>query len=362
MHAVGCRSWLRWGPPVGKRRYDNQVDQYNRVIPPSRKAASCLLFLCWLILASPATAQTRADKTGKLVHGSIVTTEGHPVRNARVEIRDLRGVQIGSSVSDSAGSFKITIAAKSGQYLVRADKASQVGTQWITLDQPDLAVEIALPATSEAVALAPPNSTVSAVQLRVPSKAWVHLQSAHKEFSKGNLLGAANEVDRALAVDPACAPAFSMRAFLKLAAKDPQAAVGNAEQAARMDPHDAESFVALAMAYNSLKEFEKAAEAARRALTLRADSWQGKLEMAKSLYGQSQFIPALCELDEVDKDFPDVHLVRGQVLVSLGRSQDAAQEFGLFLKQEPSDPRSEQIKRIVASRPTSSPQVDATTR
>jgi hypothetical protein len=190
---------------------------------------------------------------GKLVHGSIVTTEGHPVRDACVEIRDLHGVQIGSSVSDSAGSFKITTAAKAGQCLVRADKASQVGTQWITLDKPDLAVDIALPATSEAVALAPPNSTVSAVQLRVPSKAWAHLQSAHKEFSKGNLAGTANEVDRALAVDPACAPAFSMRAFLKLAAKDPQAAVGSAEQAARMDPHDAESFVALAMAYNSLK-------------------------------------------------------------------------------------------------------------
>ena len=129
MNAVGGRSWLRLGPRVGKRRHHNQVDHYNRVISVSRKAAACLLFPCWLVFASLAIAQTPADKLGKLVHGSIVTTEGQPVRDARVEIRDLHGVQIGSSVTNSAGSFKIITAAKSGQCLVRADKASQVGTQ-----------------------------------------------------------------------------------------------------------------------------------------------------------------------------------------------------------------------------------------
>lgn len=362
MDAGGCRNCLPLGQPVRQRSDNNKVDQSSRVSYARRTIAAYLIFPCCLILAVPAIAQTSVDHRGKLVQGSIVTTTGQPVRDARVEIRDLHGVRIGSGVSDNAGAFKIATAAESGKYLVLADKASEVGTQWISLDKPNLALTIALPTALEGFAPAPPHSTVSAMQLRVPRKAWAHLQSAHQEFSKGNLAGAAREIDRALETDPACAPAFSMRAFLKLAVKDPQGAVADAEHASSMDPHDAESFVALAMAHNSLQEFQQAAEAARRALSLRADSWQAKLEMAKTLYGQGEFIPALHELDEVGKDFPDVHLVRGQVLMSLSRSQDAAEEFGLFLKQEPSDPRSEKIKRIMASLPTSRTEVDSTPR
>jgi len=361
MDAGGCRSRLRSEQPAEKRSYSKKADQATQVTFASSIGRS-LLFLSWLILAFPAIAQNPADNLGKLVQGSIVTTEGQPVRDARVEIRDLHGVRIGSGVTDSAGDFRITAAAESGKYLVLVDKASQVGTQWISLDQPDPAVKIALPAGSDGSAPAPPHFTVSAMELSVPRKAWIHLQSAHREFAKGNLAGAGREIDRAFETDPACAPAFSMRAFLKLAAKDPQGAVADAEQAAWIDPHDTESLVALAMAHNSLKEFPQAAEAARRAVTLRADSWQAKLELAKSLYGQGQFIPALHELEEVGKDFPDVHLVRGQVLMSLSRSQDAAQEFGLFLEQEPSDPRSEPIKRILASLPTSRTEVRSTAR
>ena len=362
MDAGGCRNRLRLGQPVGNPSYNNQVDQYTRVSPASRTIAAYLLFPCCVILAVPDLAQTAVDNLGKLVQGSIVTSTGQPVRDARVEIRDLHGIRIGSGVSDSAGDFRITTAAESGEYLVLADKASEVGTQWISLDKPGLAVRIALPAAFEGFAPAPPHATVSAMQLRVPRQAWAHLQSAHQEFSKGNLAGAAREIDRAFETDPACAPAFAMRAFLRLAAKDPQGAVADARQAAGMDPHDAESFVALAMAHNSMQEFQQAAEAARHALTLRADSWQAKLEMAKSLYGQGQFIAALHELDEVGKDFPDVHLVRGQVLMSLTRNQDAAEEFGLFLQQAPSDPRSEKIQAILAGLATRRTPVDPPSR
>jgi tetratricopeptide (TPR) repeat protein len=195
----------------------------------------------------------------------------------------------------------------------------------------------------------PPDSTVSAAQLQVPAKAWAHLHSANKEFSNGNLEKAQRETDRALQVDPSCAPALSMRAFIELAAKDPNSAMEDAAHATRIDPHDAESFVALAMAYNSIKAFADALEAAQRAVDLRPDSWQGRLEMAKSLYGQGQFDLALRELNSVHQDFPDVHLVRGSVLMNLGRQEDAAQEFRIFLKEDPADPRDEQIRRIVAA-------------
>lgn len=59
-------------------------------------------------------------------------------------------------------------------------------------------------------------------------------------------------------------------------------------------------------------------------------------------------MPALRELDLLQRDFPDVHLVRGNVLMRLERGREAAEEFSTFLKQAPDDVRSEQIKQIVA--------------
>jgi tetratricopeptide (TPR) repeat protein len=162
---------------------------------------------------------------------------------------------------------------------------------------------------------------------------------------------ASREVDSALRADPGCAQAFSMRAFIKLAKKDSQGAVADAKRAALLDPGDAESFIALTMAYNSLKDFQKAEEAVQHALSLRPDSWQARLELAKSFFGQGEFVLALCELDLANIDFPDAHLVRGNVLMRLGRRPEAVEEFDTFVREAPNDPRGEQIQRIAETMP-----------
>lgn len=190
---------------------------------------------------------------------------------------------------------------------------------------------------------------ISVGELRVPNKAWTHLQLAYKQFRIGNLRQAVREVDRALQIDPRCAPALSMKAFIELAAKNANAAVGDAARAASLDPYNPEAFVALAMAYNSVGDYRSSQTAAERAVNLRPDSWQGRLELAKSLYGQNKFDVALNELNSLDKDFPDVHLVRGNVLMRLGRSHEGAGEFLIFVSEAPGDARSGKIRDIIAN-------------
>lgn len=197
--------------------------------------------------------------------------------------------------------------------------------------------------------LTAPDYSVSIDRLKVPPKAWSHLQVANKQFSKKDLEGAEREIERALQADPDCGAAFSMRAFIKLAAKDPKGAAEDAAHAVAIDSHDADSFIALAMANNSLRNFQDAAAAADWALHIRPDSWQARLEMAKSLYGQKRLSAALEQLNAVETDFPDVHLVRANILMGLGRCQDAASEFRAFLRQEPYDVRDEQIRRIITA-------------
>src|SRR5580692_1660583 len=97
--------------------------------------------------------------------------------------------------------------------------------------------------------------TVSAQQLRVPTKARAHLKLAQREFSRSNLAGAEKEIDQALQVDSICAAAFSMRALLRLASRDFNGAIENATRAIALDPNESDAYVALATAYNSLTEF-----------------------------------------------------------------------------------------------------------
>jgi Flp pilus assembly protein TadD len=334
------------------KRNGKKANQFDRAISAKKLLSNAPLFSLFLfvipfLISVPLVAQTPA-LTQKLVHGVIVTPQGKPAAGVMVEIRDLHGMQMGRGVTDSAGSFEINVAAKAGEYIVFAAKEQQIADERIALNQPDVAVTIAMPPASS-VAPEPPRDTVSAAQLSIPVKARKHLQLANAQFVKKNLPAAAMEVERAMQVDPACAAAFSMRAFIKLAERDREGAVEDAKRAILLDPHSAESFVALAMSYNALKEFQKAAEAARHALGIRPDSWQGRLELAKSLYREGRFILALQELEQMNMDFPDVHLVRANVLMRLYRGPEAADEFDIFLREAPADERSEQVHEIVSS-------------
>jgi hypothetical protein len=325
--------------------YYQEIDRLDSL---SALQARLLVFCVLPLLCVGAVAQTASDAGRKLLHGSIYTAQGQPAPDAAVEIWDLHGTRVASGVTDVAGNFEISGAARPGEYVFVVASSSQIRDEQVLLTQPDLELSLALPgAAAEWVAM-PERYLVSAKRLGVPTKAWTHLAAAQREFRKMKCDAAEREIDDALREDPAFARAFTMRAFIRLAEGDASRAVEDAKRGAELDPDDAESFIALAMAYNSRREFHEAAEVARHALALRPDSWQGRLELAKSFYGQGDFVVALRELDLGNVDFPDAHLVRGNVMMNLGRRREAVEEFNAFLREAPNDSRSEQLTHIVA--------------
>jgi tetratricopeptide (TPR) repeat protein len=339
-----------WYERANCESHSKKVNQLSCLVIERATSPACLVPLLFL-LASLATAAVTPD-TSRLtfIHGVIATALGQPVAHATVELRDLRGMKMAVGFTDSAGKFAITTTAIPGEYVLLVAKELQIEDERITLDQSDREVTIAFPvAPGTAAVPSQPMYTVSAQELRVPAKARAHLKLAHQEFSKSNFAGAEREIDQALQVDSICAAAFSMRALLRLASRDPSGAIEEATRALALDSGEADAYVALATAYNSLREFQRAEAAAQQALSRRPDFWQGRLEIAKALYGEGRFVLALRELDELNHDFPDVHLVRANILERLDRSQEAAEEFRQFLREAPNDPRSEQVKRIVGS-------------
>jgi tetratricopeptide (TPR) repeat protein len=351
--AAGSRSSRcgDWYKRANCESYSKKVDQLSCLaIERGTALAFLVLSLLFLLTSLTAEAQTPDASRLTLIHGLIVTTQGQPVDRATVELRNLRGMKIAAGFTDSAGKFAITTTATPGEYVLLVTNELQMRDERITLDQPDREVTIAFPvASGTAAAPSQPMYTISAQELRVPAKARAHLKLAQQEFSKLNFAGAEREIDQALQVDSICAAAFSMRAFLRLASRDPSGAIEDATRALALDSREADAYVALATGYNSLGEFRSAETAAQQALGRRPDFWQGRLEIAKALYGERRFVLALRELEELNNDFPDVHLVRANILQRLDRSLEAAEEFSQFLREAPNDPRSEQVKRIVDS-------------
>jgi tetratricopeptide (TPR) repeat protein len=193
----------------------------------------------------------------------------------------------------------------------------------------------------------PSPYVVSVGHLRVPTKAVSHLEAAQKRFAKMQLAQTMMELDRAIDIYPGFAQAFCMKALVSLAEKDFTGSVESAAHAISLDGADAYSWVALATAYNSLHEWPEAEAAAGQALSLDPSAWQGRLELAKSFYGEAKFALALYILDQLNRDTPDVHLVRANSLMRLGRPQEAARQFSVFLEEAPGDSRGDQIRQIL---------------
>jgi tetratricopeptide (TPR) repeat protein len=173
------------------------------------------------------------------------------------------------------------------------------------------------------------------------------LEAAQKRFAKMQLAQASMELDRAIEIYPGFAQAFCMKALVSLAEKDFIDAVESAAHAIRVDGADAYSWVALSTAYNSLNEWPEAEAAAGQALALDPSAWQGRLELAKSFYGEGKFVLALNTLDQLNRDIPDVHLVRANSLMRLERPQEAVRQFLVFLQEAPGDSRGDEIRQIL---------------
>jgi tetratricopeptide (TPR) repeat protein len=350
--AAGSRS-SRCGichEPKRCRSYSYKADQLSWLVAERGTLSSCLVLLLVVLLTSiVAHAQTSETNRPTLIHGLIVTAQGQPVARATVEVRDLRGMKIATGFTDTAGSFAITTVAKPGEYVLLAAKELQIEDARITLGRPDREATIAFPTASANAAATPQQMyTVSLQELRVLAKARAHLKLAQEKFSKLNFAGAQREIDQALRVDSTYAAAFSMRALLRLASRDFTGAIEDATRSLILDSGEADAHLALATAYNSQGEFQKAEASALLALGIRPDFWQGRLELAKAFYGQGRLILALRELDELKMDFPDTHLVRANILVRLNRSEEAAKEFSQFSHEAPNDPRSQQANLIVS--------------
>ncbi len=108
----------------------------------------------------------------------------------------------------------------------------------------------------------------------------------------------------------------------------------------KSDPKNADMLELLGQSYMATRDWKKAEDAWRAVLKERPSSDQAHMQLGAVLLQYSRFESALFETNlalEINSRRADIHSLRGNILASLGRMQEAAQEWAFALNGDPSD-------------------------
>jgi tetratricopeptide (TPR) repeat protein len=289
--------------------------------------------------------------TGVLISGCVVTPQGTPIAEARIEVRDLQtGTVLASGYTRANGSFEFS-ALPMTSYEVAAVQGMAETRERVPEGEMNAAVTLRLN-TTDPNAQADGNATVSVAEYKVPEKAREAYHKAESALAKNKLEDVNKYVRKALEIYPSYAAALTLQGVMALDKNDPKLAIEELDKAIHSDPSYAMAYTAMGAALNQLSKFDEALRACDRAVTLAPNAWQPYFEMAKSYVGKADYQRALEQLArtqrEITRDYAPIHLVRAHVLLALKNYDDAMTELQAFLTLVPQGSQSFQARETLA--------------
>ncbi|HWY67097.1 MAG TPA: carboxypeptidase regulatory-like domain-containing protein [Terriglobales bacterium] len=316
---------------------------------------------CFSQIFSPNLTSGTSSKIPSLnsVSGVVIGSDGAPIADARIELRNENtGQTVASGYTNARGQFEFA-NLPSAQYELVATSGLSEAHERVGLEGP-IGLKIRLHNSNQAAAQADGKATVSVAEYKVPQKAREAYHKAQAALSKNKPEDTAKYLAKALEIFPDYAPALTLRGVLSLDRSDPNAAMNDFDKAIHSDPGFALAYTAMTAALNQLRKFDEALRSADRALTLAPQSWQTYFEMAKAYVGKADYPHALQQLTRAQSlnqaDYAPIHLVRAHVMLAMKDYSNAMNELQAFLALAPQDPNSsaarnalEKVKALAAS-------------
>jgi tetratricopeptide (TPR) repeat protein len=309
---------------------------------------SLLFSLC--TLAAAQTVITHPESTNlRTVSGAVYTMQNSPVRNARVELRELStGRVLTSTYTQSNGKFEFNNIPDSNYEVVATSGIIQ-SSERLTNSKTNNYVELRLSAASQDNRA---NSRVSVAALRVPDKARKEFERAAEAYDKHKPLEKITQhLTRALEIYPQYAQALTLKAVLLMNEANFPEAKSLFQQSIDSDPSYAIPYVALASIMTHEQRFDDALRTLDRAVPLAPNMWQIYFEMGKALLAKGDFERSLRNLTRAEslnsQKYGTLNLVKAHALLGLKNYNAAINELQQFLESEPSGPDSERARNVL---------------
>lgn len=313
--------------------------------------------LCIILLSSllSFSQQLRNDPVRNELSGSVTgtirTTKGVPVTDARVELHNAKtGELFASGYTNNQGAFEFTNVPNGTYELVATSGLAEAREHLSLPAAPGLNVILA--DNTQGSDVAPGADSVSVAQFKVPSKARELLKKAQAAAHKNKVEDVNKYLTKALEIYPHFSEALTLRGILELDASQVSSAIQDLEKAVQYDSNAGMSYLVLGAAYNMSKRFDDALRSSDRGVALLPTAWQGYFEMAKSYLGKADYAHAMQQIDRAISlapgDFAPVHLVKAHALLALKSYPEAMGELQAFLEHAPkNDPNTAQAMAMM---------------
>lgn len=287
--------------------------------------------------ATGTEERSRLDLTS--ISGSLLSLDGHPIRDTEIQLQSLSSGRIlGSAVTSINGSFEFN-SVPVGDYEVVADKGVTQARERVHCMQGFNTVTLRINAPSGQAHSG--GDTISVTALRVPEKARDLFHKAQAAFHKEKMEEAWNLAGKALTVAPTYSEALTLRGILRIAKGDATGGAQDLQASIKSDSNYPLAYFAMGALQNMQGHFTDAQQTLEQGLRVQPTSWQGYFELSKSMLGQANYRSALKDIvraEGMGVDYAPIYLVKAHALMGLKFYGEAATEFEHYLQLDPGGP------------------------
>jgi tetratricopeptide (TPR) repeat protein len=338
-----------------------------------RFVSAVLFALALSHIIGVAQDQNSPSSVSRDIHGQIRFSEGGaPAQNVLVRLESYEG---GGSLSevftDPSGKFRFS-GLSPAQYIVRVRQAGFLDTQQHVDLQTSSNGFVMLQLVREKTSSSNP-AAVGSINANVPP-------AAQKEFDKGlSALGAkskektseaAHHFERAISIYPSFVEAHLKLGTVYMDLEEWDKAEAALLKTVEIDPKAANALFALSEIYLRQNQSQDAERVLVKGLEIEDRSYLGHMNLARVYWERSRqekdlnkarptLEKAYGEIKrslELNPDLAAAHLLKGNLLLKVGRTNDAVNEFDEYLRLEPKGTFAAETRALVERIKKSTPQ------
>jgi Tfp pilus assembly protein PilF len=337
------------------------VKSENR-FPFHSLAVTSVLLLLAANLAAQRTSASPMAVGNHTIEVHVTDQGGRPLNVAlRVQILSQNGMRLAEAFSNreqgvanfdgmTSGTFQLSISGPNVETVTQAfDVYATEGThrEYIRVEMKNTGP----PSDSNASPGSDP--TISAEDLSIPDKAHEEFEKGMDAYGRGDDREAQDDLEQAVAIYPSYVRAHNNLGVLLLKSGQKVKAFVEFSKAVELDPKFAPGYVNEARVSISDGNFAEAEPALKKALeadpsALNAMRLLCQTEFARNEY--PQFLDTARHVHQLTREpqYADLHLVSAQILVNQGNNRAAADEYQLFVQENPNDPRIPKVQSLIA--------------